>query len=162
MQSPDVPEHVAYLHLFRHIAAFKKKAEAVAREGKDGSAFGSYFKRKADLNDDQAQLLEVIASECVGELSRQDAKAKVLIDAYKAQYPGGRVPHGEVPQPPPTELRAMSEARDAIVLRYRDRLRATFGEDEFYRFQGFVKRIVAPNIHTRPGGQLTASPADTR
>lgn len=161
-QSPDIPDHIAYLHLFRHTAAFKKKAEELERAGKDGSAFKTYFKRKAELNDGEAQLLDAIASECAGELEQQDAKAKVLIDAYKAQYPGGRVPHGEVPNPPPAELRAMSEGRDAIVLRYRDRLRATLGEDEFNRFQSFVKRRVVPNIHPQAGKQSPPSPADAR
>ena len=74
------------------------------------------------------------------------SRAKPLIAAYKAQYPGGQVPHGQIPGPPPAELRKLSEERDASVLRARDRLRARFGDDEFKRFDNFVKTKIAPNI----------------
>jgi hypothetical protein len=77
----------------------------------------------------------------------QDERAKAIILAYKAQYPGGRVPHGELPKPPPAELRALSEERDAIVLRSRDRLKEALGEGEFNRFNSFVKERVAPNVY---------------
>jgi hypothetical protein len=71
-----------------------------------------------------------------------DAEAKLIIDAYKAQYPGGQVPHGQTPQPPPVELRRLSEQRDALALQTRDQLRTAFGNN-FERFDKFVKTRVA-------------------
>lgn len=159
-ESPELPDQVAYLHLFRQIAAFKKRAEKLEREGKDSAALKTYFKRKAGLDDPDARVLDHIADQCERELQLQDAKAKAVIDAFKAQYPGGRVPHGELPKPPPAELRAMSEERDAIVLRYRDLLRASLGEEGFGRVQTFAKRRIVPDTFPQPTDQapLAAQP----
>ncbi|MDT4952965.1 MAG: hypothetical protein QOJ02_1103 [Acidobacteriota bacterium] len=156
-QAPEIPDQIAYLHLFRRVAAFKKKAVEVEREGKDNSSLKTYFKRQAELNDTDDKILGAIASECNDELMLIDAKAKAVIDAFKAQYPGGRVPHGELPKSPPAELRAISEERDAIVLRYRDLLRASLGENKFSRFHNFVKRRIAPNISPQQVSQLPST-----
>src|SRR5215213_2827644 len=62
-QQPEVPDEVVYRHLLNHVLAFKKKAEEVEREGKDGNPFRKYFKHKANLNDYEAQTLDEIASD---------------------------------------------------------------------------------------------------
>lgn len=149
-QAPEIPDHVAYLQLFRHIAAFKKKAAGLEREGRDSSALKTYFKRRAELDDVAARILDDVASGCNRELQQLDAKAKALTDVFKARYPGGRVPHGELPLPPPTELRALSEERDAIVLRYRDLLRASLGDETFSRLDNFVQRRDVSGIKEPP------------
>jgi hypothetical protein len=146
-KAPEVPDHIAYRHLFRHVAAFKKQAEENEKQGKDGSSFRAFFKHKMQLSDEQARVLNDIADDCDREVKQQDEQAKIFIDAYKAQYPGGRVPHGETPKPPPIELKAMTEERNQIILRARDRLHATLGDDEFKHFDGFVKHQVAPNVN---------------
>ena len=74
-----------------------------------------------------------------------------------AQYPGGQLPHGEKPAPRPAELRALTEERDALVLRTCDRLRASLGEDEFKRFDDFVKHSVAPNAKQLNAAQAPAA-----
>jgi hypothetical protein len=143
----NLPEHVVYKHLFHHVAALKRKAEEAESQGKDATQFRTHFKRQAQLGDEEVQILNDIAIECDRQMKVQDERARVIILAYKAQYPGGRVPHGELPKPPPPELRALSEERDAIVLRSRDRLREALGEGEFNRFNSFVKERVAPNVY---------------
>ncbi len=146
-RSAEVPDHIAYRHLFNHVLAFKKRADEEEKQGKDGTAFRNFFRRKAELKDEQGRALEEIAADCDQEVKRQDALAKVVIDTYKAQYPNGKVPHGESPKPPPAELKSMTEERKVIILRARDRLHATLGDEEFNRFDGFVKRYVAPNVN---------------
>jgi hypothetical protein len=156
----DIPEHVVYKHLFHHIAALKRKAEEAESEGKDATQFRTHFKRQAVLSDEQDQIINDIAADCDRQIKEQDEKAKVLIRAYKAQYPGGQVPHGELPKPPPAELRALSEERDAIVLRSRDRLKAALGDSEFERFNGFVKERIAPNVYQIKPQQSPSKPAE--
>lgn len=147
LKNPEVPEHVIYKHLFHHVVALKMKAEEAESEGKDPTQYRTHFKRKAQLTDQEAQILEDVATELDRQVKVQDERAKVLIRAYKAQYPGGQVPHGELPKPPPAELRTLSEERDAMVLQARDRLKAAFGEQEFNRFHAFVKDRIAPNVY---------------
>ena len=130
-QLPEVPDEVGYRHLFHHVVAFKKKAEEFRRAGKEGRSFENYFRRKAGLDERQNETLDEIASEYEVKVSFLNARAKVLIDAYDAQYPGGRVPQGKSLKPPSAELKAMSEERDRMVLRYGDRLRAEFGDEGF-------------------------------
>lgn len=154
--SPEVPDQIAYLHLFRQIAAFKKRAKELEREGKNSSALKTYFKRNVGLAEADAQVLDEIADQCAVELQHLDAKAKAAIDAFRAQSPGGRVPTGETPKPPPAELRAMTEERDAIVLRYRDLLRASFGDETFARIHDLAKKRRAPDIAPPPASKPAA------
>ena len=149
-QLPEAPDEVVYRHLFHHVVTFKKKAEEFRRAGKDGRPFETYFRRKAGLDERQNESLVAIASEYEVEAGLLDARAKVIIDAYDAQYPDGRVPQGESPKPAPAELKAMSEEQDRMVLRYRDRLRAEFGDEGFNRFHAFMKRRVVTGIAHQP------------
>jgi hypothetical protein len=157
-QPSEVPDHIAYKHLFNHIAAFKKEAEKAEREGKDPEPFKGFFRRKAELSEEQSRVLEDVATECSKNVKALDAKAQASVKAYLAQYPGGLVPYGEKPAPRPTGMREMTEERDAVVLRCRDRLRDAFGEQEFKRFHGFVKTRIAPNVHLEKARQPPGAP----
>jgi hypothetical protein len=144
---PEVPDHIVYRHLFRHAAALKAKADETERQGRDAAHLRGFFKRKANLSDEQARMLEQIAAQCALEIKAIDERAKPIIQAYKAQYPNGQVPQGQTPSPPPAELGQMTKERNSLVLRKRDELRAAFGENEFKRFQEFVKKKIAPNVN---------------
>lgn len=159
-EPPEIPDHIAYRHLFNHVVAFRKEADKAEREGKDAEPYKGFFRRKAELSEDQAAVLDEIARECSKEVKGLDTKAKSIVDGYLAQYPGGQVPHGEKPAPRPTGLREMAQERDELVLRCRDRLRAALGEGEFARFNDFVKRRIAPNVHLAKPGQAPP-PAQT-
>ncbi len=101
----------------------------------------------ANLSDYHAHTLDDVATQYVAEVLLVDARARLLIEAYRAQYPSGKVPHGEKPAPPPDELKQLREERDAIVLRHRDNLRSAFGDEEFTNFHNsFVKRRIAQKI----------------
>lgn len=161
----EVPEHVAYRHLFHQAHLLNEKADQAERQGKSeaASSLRSIYKREAELNDEQTRLFNEVAAECEREVVEQDKKAKVIIDAFRAQYPGGRVPDGEPLPPPSPELAQMQLERNAIILRSRDRLRAALGEEEFSRFKHFVKVKIAPNIRPMSPGELpSARTAETR
>lgn len=145
----QIREHVLYRHLFHHVLALKKKAEEFERDGKDAAQLRTHFKRQAVLNDAQVGVLDLVATQYDEQEKLLDARAKPIIDAYKAQYPGGQVPQGQKPAPPPAELRSLSHERDALALRSRDQLRASLGS-EFERFDNFVKTRVAADINVRP------------
>jgi len=143
----EVPDNIAYHHLFRHVAAFKTRADELERQGRNAAGFRSFFKRKANLNDGEAQILEQIATQCALEIKAIDERAKPIIQAYRAQYPNGQVPHNQLPAAPPAELRQMTGERNELVLRKRDEMRAAFGEESFRRFQEFVKNKIARNVN---------------
>lgn len=134
-----LPEHVAYWFLFHHSAALKRKADEVEKKGKS-SSLRALIKRDADLNDGQAATLETISLECEREVAEKDAQAKVVIAAVRARYPDGKIPRGESLPPVPPALEALQQERDAIILRARDRLHEAFGDQDFQRFDSFVKK----------------------
>ncbi len=150
---PEVPDQIVYRHLFRHAAAFKAKADGLERQGKEAKHLRRFFKHKANLSDYEAQALDRIASQCATEIKAVDERAKPIIEAYKAQYPNGQVPHGQLPAPPPAVLREMTRERNELVLRKRDELRAAFGEERFKHFHQFVKSKNAPNVNPVSAGQ---------
>ena len=142
-QESPIPEHVAYNFLFLSVASFRKKA---TERGKP-EAINSALQREAALSDMQARLLDEIAAATLKEVDLQDARARVIIEAFRAHYPGGIVPQGEKLPPPPPELKAMQEERNSMVLRGRDRLLAVFGQQEFGRFNKFVmNRFAGENL----------------
>jgi hypothetical protein len=157
----EIPDHVVYKHLFSHVLALKAKAEEAEKEGKDATQFRTHFKRKAKLSDEEVQALNRVADEWQQEMLPIDARAKAVIQIYKAQFPGGQLPHGQAPPPPPPELRALSEQRDAAVLRARDRLKTAFGETEFNRFHGYVRDRITPNVQLiQPGAGSSSQKAE--
>src|SRR5215218_5685782 len=147
----EVPDQIAYRHLFRYVGKLKKEADELEGKGKEAASYRTHFKRAANLSEYHARALDNIATQYLSEVQVVDARARQVIESYRAQYPGGKVPKGETPAPPPSELKQLRAQRDAITLRYRDSLRSTFGDDEFNNFNGeFVKKRIAPNI--RPAG----------
>jgi len=153
-QAPEIPDEIAYRHLFRYVTAIEKQAEEAERKGKDATSYRTHFKRMANLGDYHARMLDEIAVQYMDEVQVVDARARALVEAYRAQYPGGKVPHGERPAAPPAELKQLREQRDAITLRHRDNLHNVFGDDEFDRFNNeFVKRHIAPLVRQATGQQ---------
>src|SRR6185295_15927721 len=57
-QDQEVPVHVVYDQMFRHIKELNKKADDEARQGKDGEHFRTLYKRLARLDDHQSQVLD--------------------------------------------------------------------------------------------------------
>jgi hypothetical protein len=144
--SGQVPQYIVYRQLFRHVVILKQKAEEEERNGRDGGLLRSLYKRNAKLNDAEARTLEQIAEESDRQVSEFDERAKKIIAEARANHPGGELAPGETLPPPPTELGALQEQRNAAVLQARDKLRAIFGEEAFERFDKFVQRDVAPKI----------------
>lgn len=142
----QIPDTVTYRQLFRHVDFVKKKAEEKEKGGEDGSSLRAFYKRQAKLSDKQARDLDDIAAECNAAVEKLDKKAKKLIDDFRAKNPGGKLAEGEVPPAPPAELGLLQEERNNTILQAREKLRASFGEQEFQRFSEYVKRGIVPNI----------------
>jgi hypothetical protein len=147
-QDMRAPDHVIYDAFFHYVVALKDDATDLERSGKSGESLRNYVQVRAGLDYEQARLLDAIASSCVKEVEQQDRDARAVIEKFKAQFPGGRVPKGARVPPPPPELRAMQRQRDAIIVRARSRLQAEIGEVGFNRLAGFVDKYISPN--TRP------------
>ena len=142
----EFPEHVPYLFLLEHVNRIRKQGDNLNRQGKDGSGFQRRLKNALDVNDQEFQSIDEIASHCESEVEQLDKKAAEIIAAFRQQYPPGRVPEGVIIPPPPAELLGLQEMRNSAILRARDRIRDVLGQDKFARFDENVKRHLAPGI----------------
>lgn len=145
-ESQDVPQHVVYAQVFRHIQELHKKADEEERRGRDGAHFRGLYKQMAKLDDRQAALLDQIAAETNGEIGKLNARAMQIIGEMRARHPDGKLAVGEQPPAPPAELGELSAKRRDLILQSRERLRSVFGEGEFHRFDGFVQERLKPGI----------------
>lgn len=153
-----------YEQMFRHYIALRRKADAAEQAGQESASIRSLYKRQAKITDAQANQLDAIATDCVSQLEKLDARAKQVIDQARAQVPGGQLKKGEEPPPPPAELKALQRARDAKVLEAVNKLRSQLGESEFARFDEFVKRTIAGSMKSSAPGdrQLPVRPLQER
>lgn len=142
----QVPQYIIYRQLFRHVVTLRQKADEEQRQGRDGAALRSLYKRNAKLNDAEAAILEQVAEEGDRRVAEFDEQAKRIIAEARAKHPRGELQRGETLPPPPAELGALQEQRNLAVLQARERLRASFGEEAFDRFDKFVQRDIAPKI----------------
>lgn len=133
-----VPDEVVYGILFDKVVRLREKTQELQTQNRIG--LKAYFpvQREANLTVPQATALEAIAFACHQQVRQQDEKAKRIVEAFRAQFPEGRVPASGAPAPPP-ELRAMWRERNAIILRARDQLRTAFGTAEFSRLDDYLK-----------------------
>lgn len=147
---PDLrpPEQVVYSAFFHFVVDLQKQANDLESEGKKGESLRSYVQTQAGLNDEEARKLNEIAAACVEQVSRQDAKALLVIQAFQSQFPGGKVPGGIKLPPPPPELKTLQEERDQIILAARSQLANDLGVG-FDKLARFAERRIA--FKAQPG-----------
>src|SRR5262245_48703971 len=74
--APEIPDEIAYRHLFRYVTAIKKQAEETERKGQDATSYRTHFKRMANLGDYHARMLDEIAVQYMDEVQVVDARAR--------------------------------------------------------------------------------------
>lgn len=161
-QAQAIPDYEVYRMLFHHHVTMKRQADELEKQGKDGTFLREFYQRQAKLSDEQARAFDEIASRCEGQVAEQDAKAKAIVDADLARNGGGKLANGARPPEPPPELRALWDERNAIILRAKDALQSAFGDTEFARFEGFVKRDVVPHLSPVPPSHPRPAPMGPR
>lgn len=149
----SIPDYEVYHQLFHNHVAMKKKAHDLEKLGKDGKFLRGFYQRQAKLSDQQARMLEEIASSCDEEVAKLDTKAAAIIDEALAKNGNGKLPKGTSPPEPPAELKNLWNERNAIILRAKERLEAAFGPPEFKRFEEFVKSNVEARMTVDPGNR---------
>jgi hypothetical protein len=145
-QDQNIPQDVIYDQMFRHIKELNKKADEEASQGKDGTHFRTLYKRLAKLDDRQAQALDDISADVDREVAKLNKRALKVISDLRARNPEGKLAKGELPPAPPAELKALSDERRNVILKARERLRASLGEDGFQKLDEFVQQRIKPGI----------------
>jgi hypothetical protein len=127
-ETPALPAQIFYGQVFSLLVALKNSDD---------------YQRQAALTDEQAAALMKIANDCQRQVLEQDAKAQVAMKALR-----DKLPKSETIRQPLPQLVELQQARDEIILRHRDQLRAAIGDDAFNRITEAAKNIV--HITIRP------------
>jgi len=159
-QPVPVPDWFVYRHAFHDVVMFKNRADAAVKQGIDRSNLRRLVAQKGSLNDEQGEVLERIAIQCEKDVAKQDAKAKVLIKAYQAQFPNNII-NNSLPVPaPPSQLDDLWQERIEMILAARDQLRNALGDQAFFKFDAALRKssLYRPsNRVNRPNEQVGGS-----
>lgn len=151
------PEHVIYNQMFRHLKELNEQADEEEKKGKDGKHLRQLYKRLAKLDDGQAIILDQVAAENNRDVERLNAEAKKIIKTFREKHKG-KLKGDTLPAPPP-ELMVLAQERKQTILRARDRLRYSIGEEAFDKFKEFINERVTPSIYQLDiKGQLQVQP----
>ncbi len=141
--SGSAREPVLYRTLFHTVFLLNEEAEAAERAGRTevAQALRRAFRQEAGLGAEESAVLDRLAAECEAAVRAVDARAREILAARRANYPDGKLRAGQQPLPPSPELFALQREREAVVLRYRDRLREAFG---LRGWEEFEQRVLLP------------------
>jgi hypothetical protein len=123
-------------------------ADAAQKQGQDRSNLRQLVRLRAGLTEAEGESLQAISLQCDSDVAAQDAKAKIIIDQFHAQYPSELINPSFPPVTPPV-LASMWQDRNNIVLAARDQLRIELGEADFAKFDQFL-RAKGPLPATHP------------
>ena len=137
---------VLYGAFFDLVVELQKQAAELELSGESGESLRGYVRDQANLNDYEDRKMAEIAAACVEEMSRQDARALAVIQQFRSQFPGGKVPVGAKLPPPPPELRALQEGRNQIILDARNKLRDELGQTGFDKVARFAERNISLKV----------------
>lgn len=128
------PDYILFDMLFHLTKALDRAAARLEAEGKSGRIWSEYFERHAGLSRQQANMLRNAADDFYREVEPTHRRAGQII----AQQRNART-NGQPPTPPPSELNALQQQRQAVALRHRDRLRDLVGSEVFERLRRLIE-----------------------
>ena len=140
----QVPDKVVYGIFFRQSAAFKAKADDIAKDGGDGRSLRTHFARMASLDDVQSELMDRVVADYIREAGLIDVRQKAMAEAARAKYPDGYVPNG-ADRERPASYRGFALEREQLYLRMRDQLQNVLGAETFARLDKAMRDKIAGN-----------------
>jgi hypothetical protein len=155
---PAVPDKVVYGIFFRQSAAFKAKADDIAKDGGDGRSLRTHFARIASLDDAQSELVDRVVADYISEAGLIDAQQKAVSDAARGKNPDGYVPNG-ADRERPASYREFTLEREQLYLRMRDQLESILGAETFARLDKALRDKIAGNPQSILGA-ISPSAAD--
>ena len=135
--------------LYRHFLGFQNYLDRVAdtheKQGKDGSAFRSYNQKQLGFTDAQFTAVRQAAARLEPELREQDAKAKPIIDAIRAQRLSA--PKSAAGPPPlPPAIATLQNERDGVIDGEVARLKAELGPEAAAKLDTYLQHVFAANV----------------
>jgi hypothetical protein len=162
-----MPEEVMYHTLSMQIKSLKEKDAEFRSQGETTGFRESFYKAKLKLAEGQFAAIENAYAEYEARTQPLDARAKQVIDKYRAKYPNGQLkriepsgdaskmqPGYEKPPPAPAELGDLQKKKDEAARGMKDSIRNALGQDTFAEFESALRthseRVLMP-VNMKPG-----------
>jgi hypothetical protein len=139
-------DETIYFILFHHLVLVKENVSNDLLEGKTPFDYLESYKSQAKLDDNQTQFLFQAAEDWNNEFKPIDDEINSVVKNTRSQYKDIKIKLTTDIPAPPEELTALWKQKDELVLKYRDILRNTYGEEKFAEFNQFAIDKIAPNI----------------
>jgi hypothetical protein len=143
----NVPETVVYAIVFHQAVALKDRADDIDRKGGDGSALRRHMIAKFGLSDQQLLQLNSVAEEFRAEVKDPEERLRASVERFREN--NAQLPRGSRTLPPPSEAATLLAARDAVILRARDRFHYMVGDEDFARLDQAIKARIARDVSRR-------------
>jgi hypothetical protein len=135
--------------LYRHFLAFQNQLDRAAaardRQGKDGSGLRNHYQNELGFTDAQFDAVRQAGLRLESELKQQDAKAKAVIDAVRAQHPRVLKSAADLPPVPP-ELVELQKGRNDLIDQEVDHLKTELGPAAAAKLDNYLQRNFASNV----------------
>ncbi len=147
----SVPDEIVYFILFNHLVGLK--AQVDSQQSLGGSSFNyiESYKKQTSMTSSQTQFLFQTSQDCLNEIQPIDAQAKQIIDDTRSGSPDGELNSFDEMPDAPVALDQLQQQRDAVILKYRDILKNSYGENKFTEFDQFVRSKIAPQVENLSG-----------
>jgi hypothetical protein len=140
--------------LYRHFLAYQthldRVAAALEKQGKDGNDFRNHFQKKLNFTDEQFALIRASGLRLEAALQKEDAKAKVLIDATRAKFPRSAMGQPVVLPPVPPQLLALQKERDQLIGTEVTNLKSELGSTAAAHLDSLLENDFAPTVTSKP------------
>lgn len=128
--------------LYRHFLALQtqldRASNAPDKQGKDSEGLRDHYQRELGFTSAQFAAVRHAGVRLEAELKAQDAKAKKLIDAFRAALPPSVTSAADLPPVPP-ELVELQKERESMIDREIERLNAALGPEAAAKLESYLR-----------------------
>ncbi len=147
-----------YFILFHHLALIKEKSDKSHLTDESPFDYLESYKTQAKLDDVQTQFLFQTAEDWAKEFKPIEEKINAIVKQSRNKYPKGELESAN-DQPLSNDLTVLWEEKDKTVLKYKEILQNTLGEEQFANFNKFAVDKIAPNVDYNILNQNNATPS---
>jgi hypothetical protein len=147
----------AYAMALQATARLQARADRLRAEGKPAGNAHRMFAIRAGLNNSESDSLDRVAARLRMQLKPLDDRAVAVIQASRAKFPGGRLPKGVAPPPPPAELGELQRQRDGFLRQAVRDLEGELGTAGYAKLGAHLKESM---LQGAPGRRTVRTPDD--
>jgi len=135
--------------LYRHFLAFQNHLDRLAtareRQGKDGTGLRTSYQKQLGFTDAQFSSVREAGLRLESGLLAEDAKAKPVLDAIRAQRLSALKTSSSLPPLPP-EVASLQNERDSIIDQEMARLKSELGPEAAAKLDNYLQRVFSTNV----------------